>query len=255
MKRILAVILTSALLVPLPVLAQSPFGVPRRAEADSQRAKEAYSHYIYKFEHQKATEALPFVQRLLSSRGTVELRPAENTLMVRDSLASLTRIIPVLRRFDHPPRNLELEMLVVQAQRVAFSPAIQGEALPGHLAHFFHNLLPYSTYRVLARAEVSPGEGQEVVVEMGSGFGVSFRLGTILDGRRVRLHEFRIARRAGDGSGGGGGDKAGHKPLFQATLSLRLDQPYALALASDEASSSALMVVLTPNPSRLAREH
>ncbi len=248
MKRTLAVILTSALLAPLPVLAQSPFGVPRRAEADSKRAKEAYSHYIYKFEHQKAAEALPFVQRLLSSHGTVELRPAENTLMVRDSLASLTRIIPVLRRFDHPPRNLELELLVVQAHRVAFSPAVQGEDLPGHLSHFFHNLLPYSTYRVLARTKVSPGEGEEVMVEMGGGFGVSFRLGTILDGRNVRLHEFRIARR------GGGDDEQAHKQLFQATLSMRLDQPLALALANDEASASALMVVLTPNPSRLSGE-
>ena len=42
----------------------------------------------------------------------------------------------------------------------------------------------------------------------------------------------------------------GSKQLFQATLSLRLDQPYALALTNDEASASALMVVLTPSPSR-----
>ncbi len=247
MMRILAVILTSALLAPLPVSAQSPFGVPRRAEADSKRANEAFSFYIYKFEHQKAAEGLPLVHRLLSSRGTVELRPAANTLVVRDSLASLTRIIPVLRRFDHPPRNLELEVLVVQAQRVAFSPAVQGEALPEHLAHFFRNLLPYSTYRVLARTEVNPGEGDEVVYEMGGGFGVSFRLGTIREGRTVRLHEFRIARRAN-----GKSDDTARKQLFQATLLLQLNQPYALALTNDEASSSALMVVLTPNPSRLA---
>ena len=251
MNRTLAVILTSALLVPLPALAQSPFGVPRRAEADSKRAQEAYSQYIYRFDHQKASEALPLVQRLLSSHGTVELRLAENTLMVRDSLASLTRIIPVLRRFDHPPRNLDLEILVIQAQQVAFSPAVSEEVLPEHLRRLFSRHLRYNSYRVLARAEASPSEGQELMVELGSGFDMSFRLGTIVDQRKVSLHEFRVAWRGSESS-----ESAGRKKTFGAgSVPLRLDQSYALTLTNDEASSSALMLVFTPNPSRLAKEH
>lgn len=219
--------------------AQGPFGVKRQTPAGSQQANEALSLYVYTLDHQKVAEALPLVQPLLSPRGTIELRLAGNTLVVRDSLASLTRIIPVLRRFDHPPRTLKLDVMVVEANRIAFSPAIQEEDLPPDLLKKFRQLLPYSTYRVLARAEVAPTEGQEVMYQMGGGFGLSFRMGK-LNGRNFQLNEVRIARRAADDSG---------KQWVHPTLPLRLDQSYALALTRSESSSTALMVVFTPKPS------
>lgn len=242
-----AVMLTAALLVTLCAAwsaplsaAQWPFGVNRKTAPDSARAKEALSLYMYTLEHQKAVDAMSQVEPLLSPRGSIELRPADNTLVVRDSLASLTRIIPVLRRFDHPPRTLAMDVMVVEANRIAFSPAIQEEDLPESLLTQFRKLLPYSTYRVLARAEVAPSEGQEVMYQMGGGFGLSFRMGTMLNSRNVRLHELRIARREANNA---------NKQLVRTTLSLRLDQPYALTLTRSEESSTALMVVFMPKSS------
>jgi hypothetical protein len=245
-----AVILAAALLAPLPAWAQSPFGVGRvsppasddpAASQSKTTPTESLSLYVYRLEHQRALEALQVVQPLLSPRGSIELRPAENTIAVRDSLTSLTRIIPALHRFDRPPRQLGLEVLVVQANRAAFSPSVQVPDVPPTLLRYFRKLLPYSTYQVLARTEITPDEGQEVMYEVGAGFGVSFRLGTMVNGRNVKLHDFRIARRK-DGE---------RQQLLHTTLSLRLDQPLALTLAKEESSDRALMVVLTPKPGSL----
>jgi hypothetical protein len=252
---LLALIVALAVLAPLPAWAQSPFGVGRvspppaaqkpatspNGAPNGARSSESLSLYVHHLEHQKALEAVQLVQPLLSPRGSVELRSAENTITVRDSLSSLTRIIPTLYRFDRPPRQLGIEVLVVQANRVAFSPAIQAPDVPATLLRYFRKLLPYSTYQVLARTEITPDEGQEVMYEVGAGFGVSFRLGTMVNDHNIKLHDFRIARR-----------KEGERQqLLHTTLSLRLDQPLALALAKEESSDRALLVVLTPKPGSL----
>ncbi|MES1211706.1 MAG: secretin N-terminal domain-containing protein, partial [Acidobacteriota bacterium] len=73
--------------------------------------------HAYTLKHRKATEALPLVSPLLSPRGTVELQPGTNTLVLRDTIASLGRIVPALRAYDHPARPLTLELYIVRASR------------------------------------------------------------------------------------------------------------------------------------------
>jgi hypothetical protein len=234
MRRPSLILLASLLLGPLPLLAQ---GAGREAAADG-----PLKLYAYTLMHQRASEALAAIQPLLSGRGTVELRQTDNTLVVRDVPRALSSIMLVLQRFDHPAEPLRIEVTILRARRASFSPVLQEEPLPEPLTQRLRELLPYSSYRVLARTDLGTAEGEDVTYELGEGFGVRFRAGTVVDGTGLKLHGFRVTRT----------DPGGEpRSLIHGHLSLRLDRTFAMTLAGSEGSASALVVVLVP---RLDRE-
>jgi hypothetical protein len=192
--------------------------------------------HAYTLKHRKASEALPLVSPLLSARGTVELQPGTNTLVLRDTIASLGRIVPALRAYDHPAQPLTLELYIVRATRSS-APELRSD-LPEALTRRLSALLAYNVYEVRAQALLASFEGQAVTYTLSSDYEVSFRVGTVLAPGRVRLSDFRISRRTG---------RSGPQPqlLIHTNLSLRLDQTTSLGLARNESSPEALMVVLT----------
>jgi hypothetical protein len=190
----------------------------------------------YTFKHQRASEAVPLVYPLLSPRGTVEYQPAGNTLVIRDTQAAIRRIMPMLRKLDHPALPLRLEIFVVRATRNVVSGQVQHSDLPDWLTKRLHDLLAYDNYEMQAQAQLSGAEGQRVVYDLGPEYRVSFRFGTLLEGQRVKLANFRISRQA---------EGKGEANLLQTNLNLWLDQAMSLGLAKNEASREALMVVLT----------
>lgn len=196
--------------------------------------------YAYTLEHQSAMEALKVIQPLLSRQGSVEVRLGENTLVIRDSLSAISKIAPILRRFDQPARRLRIEVMIIEAQRAPFSPAVPGEPLPDRLTMRLRGALPFSDYRLIAKTVLEVMEGEDATYEMREGFAVSFRPGPVIDGG-VRLYAFRIART------GEAEQREGKKHLLQSSLSLRLGQPMTLALTRAEDSQTALMVLLTPS--------
>lgn len=212
-------VLTSCLAAAQPRPAQRPEEVVLRA---------------YTFKHQRASEAVSLVYPMLSPRGTVELQPATNTLVLRDTPSSLSRIVPLLHGFDHPARPVRLEVIVVKASRNQVSPPVKRSDLPEQLTRRLRQLLPYDIYETQAQAHLNALEGQSVIYELGNDFEVSFRLGTLLDEQRVKLSNFRITRQSRPGTS-----------LIHTNLNLRVDQTMSLGLAKSEASRDALMVVLT----------
>lgn len=221
-RRILAALLWAIVLA--PALLAQPSGVP-----------EDLVLHAYTFKHQPAVEALELVRPLLSKRGTVELQPAGNTLVVRDVPAAVKRIVPVLLAYDHPPQPLGLEIIIVRASRAAGAPATPRSGLPDGLTRRLRAMLPYDNYDIQARAYLATTEGQAVTYGMGKEFEVSFRLGTLIDERRIRVSDFQVARRSTSGP---------PRPLIQTTVNLWLEQPMSLGFARNEASREALMVVL-----------
>jgi hypothetical protein len=200
----------------------------------------------YTFKHQRASEAVSLVYPLLSPRGTVELQPAGNTLVIRDVQGAINRIVPVLRNFDHPVEPLRLEVFVVRASRApAVSPQVRRSELPDWLTKRLHDVLAYDVYEMRAQAQLIGVEGQWVTYELGPEFKVSFRFGTLLEGQRVRLSNFRISRRA---------EGRPTTNLLQTNLTLWLDQTMSLGLAKNEASREALMVVLTLREGESSRQ-
>ncbi len=191
--------------------------------------------HAYALKHRKASEALPMVSPLLSPRGTVELQPRTNTLVLRDTNAALVRIVKTLRSYDHPPRPLTLELYIVRASRSA-SPELRS-GLPEPLTQRLSALLRYNVFDVKAQALLASQEEQAVTYAVGRDYEVSFRVGSVLAPGRVKLSDFRFSRR---------NSRGGPQPqvLLQANLNLRLDQMTSLGVAASETSPQALMVVM-----------
>jgi hypothetical protein len=193
--------------------------------------------HAFTLRHRAATEAIQLVLPMLSKRGTVELQPATNTLVIRDTPAAIGQIIPALRRYDHPSRPLTLDVYIVRATRATVSGAPVQSDLPEPLTRRLRALLPYDNYHGQAQARLSSREGEAVTYALGGEYEVSFRLGTIVEGQRVRLSDFRIARRSEERRTG--------MALIHTNLILPLEQTTSFVLARHEGSQEALMVVLT----------
>ena len=103
---------------------------------------------VYRLEHQPASEAWALLQPLLSARGTVELQPGGNTIVVRDIQAALDRIVPELRGFDHAPRPMRLRVQIVQAFQGTAAAAPLGTTgrLSPELVRRLRELLRYDSY-------------------------------------------------------------------------------------------------------------
>lgn len=187
--------------------------------------------HAFTLRHRAATEAVAIVSPLLSKRGTVELQPATNTLVIRDTAAAIGQIIPALRRYDHPSRPLGLDVFLVRAVRSGVGPS-QSD-LPAPLTGRLRALLPYDSFHTQAQARLSSREGEAVAYALGGEYEVRFRLGTIVE-QRVRLSNFRILRRGEE-----------RRPLIHTNLILPLEQTTSFVLARTEESREALMVVLT----------
>jgi hypothetical protein len=200
--------------------------------------------HAYTLKHRKASEALAVVSPLLSGRGTVELQPGTNTLVIRDTIATLGRIVPALRSYDHPARPLTLEIYIVRATRTA-GTELRSD-LPEPLALRLRSLLAYNVYKVQAQALLGSYEGQAVTYALSGDYEVSFRVGTVIAPGRVKLSDFRFSRR---------NSRGGQQPqlLLNTNLSLRMDQMTSLGVARSETSPEALMVVLILREGETAR--
>jgi hypothetical protein len=194
--------------------------------------------HAYTLRYQQALEAIPLIQPLLTGRGTLELQPGGNTLVIRDTVTALARIVPVLHAFDHPAQPLKVEILIVRASRAAVGPQqLSHSDLPESLTRRLRELLPYDIYELQAQANLGSQEGQAVAYELGDDYVVSFRLGTLMEAKRIRLGNFEVSRRAGRSKS--------NVPLVHTSLNLCLDQTMSLGLARSEGSRDALIIVVT----------
>ena len=201
-------------------------GVAAAAQTESALLVRAYT-----LRHQPAAEALSLVHPLLSRRGSVQLQPGGNTLVVRDEAAVVERVAELLREFDHPAQKLAIRIQVVRA-----GDGGEGETLEPELAERLGELLRYDSYRVMAAADLEAREGESASYELGEEYRIEFQLGTLMSGARLKLHDFEVTRRA---------ETEQRQRLLRTQVNLRLGRPMILGLAKDESSRRALLLVLT----------
>ncbi len=216
--------------------------------------------HAYTLEHQPAVEVLPLVYPLLSERGTIELKPQENTLVVRDVRQHIHRILPVLYGFDRPSQAIDLEIQLVRATSRAFSPIPENQ-VPAPLLEGLKEVMPYHSYQLLASTRLNSREGEQVQYVLGDDYRFRFRVGKVSQGRRLRLHGLRVSQLDVPETP----DKSvqltdlPERSLLYVNLNLFLGQPLYLGLAASESSSEALILVLTaygptaPNPGAAER--
>jgi hypothetical protein len=195
--------------------------------------------HVYTLRHQAAGDALGLVRPLLSPRGTVELRPGANTLVLRDTPLALSRILPVIAGFDHPSRPVDVELWMVRASgKSAVSPPLpQGRpsSVPADLLKALAENLPYEHYGLLGSSKVRGAEGEKMTFQVAGNYAVRFRLGTVVAEQRLRLNDFEVLLMPDNGEA---------VPLLRSQLNLWLGRSMVFALSPGEGSNTALMVVV-----------
>jgi len=216
-------------------------GVPLQSALHAQTTRAVpnssdLSLQAYTLRHQGAEDAVELVSPFLSERGSIELQPIGNTLVIRDELSRIARIMPVLRSFDHPRRPIRVEVRIVRASVNPLKQGADEAQLSEDLASRLKDLLRFQHYDLLASADLTSLEGSPVLYEVGGDYQLALRLGTALATSRIKLHDFRLSRAARN---------AGWQPLIHTNLEMTLGDPMVLGLAPAESSEHALMLVLT----------
>jgi hypothetical protein len=221
-------------------LALAPAGAALRAQTDSDAGEEPLKVHVFTFEHQSADDALGEIRPLFSDRGSVELKPSGDTVILRDRESELGRILSTLRDFDHPRRALRLEFRLLRAHKTPFSPQPPSPGVSPALVERLRQVLRYDTYESLAEVGFATGEGEQVAYDFGDDLGMEFRVGTVLHGSRLGLKDFRVLRRSeADGAG---------LAVLHANVVLRLGQTLAMVLMRDETAASALVIAINCDP-------
>ena len=220
------------------------------AQTDAAVPDEPIKVHVFTFEHQSADDALGEIRPLFSERGSVELKQGGDTVVLRDQQDELEKILRTLRDFDHPRRALRLQFQLLRAHRVPFSPPQVSTGVSPALVVRLKQVLRYDTYESMATTSFVSSEGEQVAYDFGDDLGMEFRVGTVLQGTRLGLKDFRMLRRTPFGAGVGGDavSSGGGVVVLHANLVLRLGQTLAMVLTRDEAADTALVVAITCDP-------
>jgi hypothetical protein len=189
---------------------------------------------IFTFTHRQAGQAIGEVEQLLSPRGTVELQPRGNALVIRDSPPAIRRILLRLRGYDRPLRRVRIEIQIVRAGDASVAQEPGSPQLSVELAQRLRELLRFESFALVAQAGLEMREGERIAYQFGGDHRVEFELGVLTANRQLRLGDFIVGR----------GPASETRPLIHTNLNLTLERPMVLGLAQTEASERALMVVL-----------
>jgi hypothetical protein len=240
-KSIATALLVAALAA--PGLAQSPAPSPKPAApaggvtgpGPQVREDGPLGLTVFTFRHQSAAEALPTVRALLSPRGSVALDEGSNTLSVRDVAPRLTRIARIVSAIDHVSQSLAIDVQLIRAETAQVSPALPTVGIAADLLTRLKKIFRYDSYVLVARSRIDTREGEAVTNEIGDGYRLTFRPGTVFEGGRLRLSGFAVARRQAAG---------GDRDLVRTAVNLRRDQPLILGLTRDEGAARAILLAL-----------
>ncbi len=216
----------------------------------AESASDAREVHAFTLENQPASEALVLVRRLLSDDGTVELQPRENTVVVRDRRSVLDRLTPLIEAFDHPKIDLRFEIHLLRAGGEA------GEAPPSEVVEKLERYLRYDAYHVLGSAGVTSREGGRVTYDLGDDYQVSFRPGTMVAGRSLKLHDFQITKRSPRLVAANANKSRQPQPeqLIQTNLNLWREKQFIMVLSQDAGSEEELMIAIKFRPDPAAGE-
>ena len=197
-----------------------------------EEAANAVQVVAFSVKNQPAGDAVEIVRSLLSAQGRVEVQGDSNTLIIRDTKEYVTKAREWLERFDHPKVRIEFTLRLVEA---SMGEKPSDAKLPIGLIRRLSQMLRFDRFDQKGMAEIRGLEGQQVSYRVDANHRIAFRVGTVLDMRRLKLHDFQVFR---------AGEQGQAESLIHTHLVLRLGQTLVLGLARSEESEKALMVVV-----------
>ena len=211
--------------------------LPLAAAGAAQQEAETQLRHAFTLQHQRADDALEWMQGEMSPRGTIELQRATNTLVLRDARSVVEHLLALLRDFDHPRRQVELEIIILEASRRGRGDP--RSELPAQLIDELGDWLPFTSYKTLGEGRFEAMEGEDVRFEIGAEFRIGFRVGTVLLDRRLKLYGVEVERSRGDDLG---------ERIFNGHVNVWVGKPLVLAISSRDSTDSGLVVAVTVSP-------
>jgi hypothetical protein len=158
-------------------------------------------------------------------------------MTVTDREENLKTIAKVLAGFDLPPRGFTIAVKLVKARADVPAGSMSREisGLGAKLAELFK----FNDYALIDSAVLRGVEGEGVSYRLGEDYQVSFTIGRSSFGEVLLLSPFVLSRMHRNEQG-----KVVPVQLYRAPMSIELNQTLVIGASRDEASKSALILIL-----------
>ncbi len=202
------------------------------------RAADDVAVRVYVLKYKRVEEALLLIRPALADAGSVTLAQKLNAMTVTAPPAKLDQIGKVLASFDVPPRGYDFAVKLVRARADVPSGSIASEI--GGLGAKLKSLFQFNDYALIESTVMRGVEGGSLRYQLGPDYHLSFAIHPgAPDSRELLLSSLTLSRVWNKP-----GEATFLKPLYRTSVPITLDQTLVLGASRDEASKSALILIV-----------
>ena len=193
---------------------------------------------VFVLKHKRVEEAALLVRPMLSDASSITLTQKLNAMTVTDQPDKLDRIAKILASFDVPPRGYNFAVKLVKARADVPSGSIASEI--GGLGAKLKSLFQFNDYALIDSVVLHGIEGGELRYQFGTDYLLTFtiRPGSG-DSREMLLSPFALSKIWNKP-----GEAVFLRTLYRTSVPIKLNQTFVLGASRDEASKSALILIL-----------
>jgi len=191
---------------------------------------------VFVLKYKRVEEAALLIRPQLSESAQIILTQKLNAMTVTDRPERLDQIGKVVAAFDAPPRGYTFAIKLVRARADVPSGSIASEI--GGLGAKLKSLFQFNDYALIDSAVVRGAEGGRVRYQLGPEYTLSFTIKPS-SGNELLLSPFVLSKLYKSEGGA-----AFLRPLYHASIPMTLSQTLVVGASKEEASKSALILIL-----------
>jgi hypothetical protein len=194
---------------------------------------------VFQCRFRPAREAAAIAVPLLSTDGSLEIQPKQNTIVVNDRPDVLQRVAGALAAWDLAPAKYHVRLRLIMASNTPAPDGRGGPRIQG-LGSELVGMFNFSTYEDIDSLELTASDGNTLETGLGKVYRVQMSLHSMPgDARRLQLAPFELIRREGMDKG-----VEVMRPMIRSSVSLKIGQTGILIAAGSEGAAKALIVIL-----------
>jgi len=213
------------------------FAAALALSAPTLRAADEAAVRVYVLKHKRVEEAMLLIRPHLSESASITLTQKLNAMTVTDRPEKLDQVAKVLASFDVPPRGFTFAIKLVRARADVPAGSISKEI--GGLGTKLKSLFQFNDYSLIDSAVLRGVEGGRVEARFGTEYQLAFTIRAPGAGNELVLSPFVLSKLWNPP-----GQAAFIKPLYRAAMPVTVSQTLVVGASKDEASKSALILIL-----------
>lgn len=181
--------------LPAALLIVAAATLPVRGQVDA----DPLSARAFEVRHRALSDAAELVEELLSSEGTLTLKPRLKTLVVEDRVSVLDRVGSLLHSFDLPPRSVEVTITLFLGRREESGSRPSGGVVPlsrevRGVIETLGDFTKWTAYEPLGSGSVVGVEGAPLQTSLTAEYVVAFTIESVHDSGVVKFQRFSLQR-------------------------------------------------------------